>query len=164
MHTIAFTGHRPKDIPGIGFIEFAAALDALVKGRTDLHFVVGGALGTDSWAATYALTRNIPYTLVTPFDLDVMTRFWTDAAKKSLRTQRNAAEAHIVINPGAYDVRAYQTRNEAMVDQADVVFAVYNGKRGGGTYNCIRYALKAGKPVYNLFPLNGRMRQIAALA
>jgi uncharacterized phage-like protein YoqJ len=160
MHTIAFTGHRPKDLPGTGYLDFRDALDMLVKGRTDLRFIVGGALGTDTWAAEYALSHHIPYTLVTPFDLGVMSQFWNPTQRECLRIYAEHATDHITICSGEYDIRAYQARNEYMVDHADVVFAVYNGKRGGGTYNCIRYALAQGKPVYNLWPLNGRLRII----
>jgi len=164
MTTIAFTGHRPKDLPGLTYQQFARALDALGVGlRRDLHFVVGGALGTDTWAAEYALTRGIPYTLITPFELDVMDRFWGEADQKRLTGHALNAVEHRRVHTGGYDVRAYQQRNEAMVDAADVVFAVYTGKRGGGTYNCIRYAIKAGKPVYNLFPLSGKLRPIKSI-
>ena len=57
-------------------------------------------------------------------------------------------------------VRAYQQRNEAMVNNANYVFAVWTGKPVGGTANCIRYALSQGKDVYNLCPLNGKIRLV----
>ncbi|MBQ9120737.1 MAG: DUF1273 family protein [Clostridia bacterium] len=38
-------------------------------------------------------------------------------------------------------------RNRFMVDQADVVYAIWNGKKSGGTWNTIKYAQKCGKTV-----------------
>ena len=41
----------------------------------------------------------------------------------------------------------YQRRNEYMVDKSDLVLAVWNGERAGGTWNTMAYAEKTGKPV-----------------
>jgi uncharacterized phage-like protein YoqJ len=46
----------------------------------------------------------------------------------------------------------YQDRNEYMVDRADLVMAYLNPhKNKGGTYNCVTYAKKVGKPVANVW-------------
>lgn len=163
---IAFTGHRPQDMPeGTTYQRFAAALDALgMDKRRDVHFVVGGALGADTYAAEYALSRNIPYTLILPFPVEVMGSRWREADR--VRLNRHAAHAfdvRIINRSGHYDVRSYQQRNEAMVNVAAHVFALWSGKRAGGTANCIRYALTAGRPVYNLLPLDNRLHRINAV-
>ena len=165
VHTIAFTGHRPHDLNGETYQQFAAALDALGVGkRRDLYFVVGGALGTDTWAAWYAIHNDIPYHLILPFEPAVMTQRWTECAKETLTTHINCADAFTVVTGGeTYDIRNYQTRNKMMVDIADIVFAVWNGRLLGGTANCVRYALSAGKQVYNLYPLNGKLRIIRSI-
>lgn len=46
-----------------------------------------------------------------------------------------------------FDRSCYQRRNEYMVDKSDLVLAVWNGERAGGTWNTIEYAKSAGKPV-----------------
>lgn len=165
MHTIAFTGHRPQDLPkDMGYQTFAEALDALgVSKRTDLRFVVGGALGTDSWAATYAITHGIDFDLVLPFKPEVMGRFWSEVDRVCLQTAIHCADSYRVIHEGTYAPEFYQRRNEAMVDKADHVFALWSGKPRGGTTNCIRYALTSGKPVYNLWPLDGKLRPVTSL-
>ena len=38
-----------------------------------------------------------------------------------------------------------------MVYNAEVIFAMYNGDKFGGTYNCVRYAEKQNKIIINLF-------------
>jgi len=43
-----------------------------------------------------------------------------------------------------------QTRNIWMVDNCDLVLALWDGS-DGGTGNCIKYANKIGKPIVNLW-------------
>jgi uncharacterized phage-like protein YoqJ len=50
--------------------------------------------------------------------------------------------------PGAW---VYQKRNEWMVDHAQMVIAVWDGS-SGGTANCVKYALKQGKRVWQINP------------
>ena len=159
--TIAFTGHRPKDLEGATYMAFRDALDALgTTTRTDLRFVVGGALGVDHWAAVYAQANSIPYTVVLPFPPEVMGKFWSDADRKHLAADIDGSEELRIVNHLQYDVRDYQKRNEWMVDMADVVFAVWTGKQVGGTANCIRYAKQMRVPVWNLWPLDGKLHRV----
>lgn len=164
MTTIAWTGHRPKDMPGTTYMEFRSAMDAVGLGaRKDVAFITGGALGADTWAAEYALTNHLPYTIILPFPVVTMTEFWTAIQRHVLEIHiEHASDVQIVHDELTYDVRAYQRRNEEMVNRADYVFAVWTGKQIGGTANCIRYALKMGKPVFNTLPLTGRLHRITA--
>jgi uncharacterized phage-like protein YoqJ len=163
MIAIAWTGHRPQDLGTCTYQQFAAALDALGMGkRRDVRFIVGGALGIDQWAAEYAIAHAIPFEVVLPFQIAVMTKPWSQQQRASLIAQCNKATdvRHLSLT---YDVRAYQDRNMAMVDDADYVFAVWTGKRAGGTANCLRYALTCLRPTFNLFPLDGKLRPIKAV-
>jgi uncharacterized phage-like protein YoqJ len=163
---IAFTGHRPKDLDGLSYQQFRDSLDALNVGiRRDLYFVTGGALGVDTWAAWYAIHNDIPYHLILPFHSQIMTQMWRDYDRATLQTHINLADRFTTVSGGEkYDIRNYQRRNEAMVDEANVVFAVWNGRLLGGTANCIRYALRKEKPVYNLLPFNGKLRSVKEIA
>jgi len=49
-------------------------------------------------------------------------------------------------------VEAFHKRNRAMVEDCDVVVAVWNGKQAGGTHHCLTAALEAGRPVVWLDP------------
>ncbi len=40
-----------------------------------------------------------------------------------------------------------QKRNRYMVNKSDLVFAVWNGEKKGGTWDTIRYAIKQNKPI-----------------
>jgi len=44
-----------------------------------------------------------------------------------------------------------QKRNEYMVDNSNIVIAVWDGTKGG-TYNCVKYAEKLGKEVIIINP------------
>lgn len=166
MKTIAWTGHRPKDLhPSFTYQQFAAILDGLkVNERADIAFITGGALGIDTWAAEYAITRGIPLDLHLPFRFQVQSKGWSDYATKTLEAHIAQANSVKVIHPGDYDVSAYQKRNISMVDDADIVFTVWTGKKFGGTFNCIRYALNsAHKEVYNLLPADGKLHHIRSI-
>ena len=43
-----------------------------------------------------------------------------------------------------------QLRNQYMVDNSDLVLAIWNGKESGGTWNTIKYARKQGKKIQYL--------------
>jgi predicted Rossmann fold nucleotide-binding protein DprA/Smf involved in DNA uptake len=155
LSVIAFTGHRPKDLPPeISYQQFAGRMDALLP-RLELSdpliVVAGGALGVDTWAAEWAISRKIELHLVLPFTPEVMGKWWGPMDRARLNAHMGMAIHTRILHEGAYDVAFYQRRNEAMVNLADVVVAVWSGKRGGGTWNCITYAHKQGKSIVNIF-------------
>ena len=47
----------------------------------------------------------------------------------------------------SYDRQCYHRRNRYMIDNCDVLFAVWNGLQTGGTAYTIRYAYKLNKKV-----------------
>jgi len=51
----------------------------------------------------------------------------------------------------AYTPAKMQKRNEAMVNDCNILIAVWNGTKGG-TYNCIEYAKHVGKVIYTINP------------
>ena len=53
-----------------------------------------------------------------------------------------------------YDVSKLYARSKYMVQRADGVIAVWNGKESGGTYDAVRLAKTAGKPVAIIDPRN----------
>lgn len=165
MPVIAWTGHRPKDLDRDTHERLVAALDKLGVGeRKDIGFITGGALGVDTWAADYALDHGMYLRLIMPFSLGIMAAKWTQDDRLRLFDHMNRAQRVQCLQTERYDPAFYQRRNEAMVDAADVVFAVWTGKRHGGTYNCVRYALKQGKQVFNLWPLDGKLHRIKEIA
>ena len=45
-----------------------------------------------------------------------------------------------------------QIRNRWMVDNSDLVLAVFDGKKEGGTWNCVKYAKSKNKEIVVIKP------------
>ena len=113
MHRCAFTGYRPQKMP-FGFnesdprcIDFKRRVKETIQTLYDMgyrHFISGGALGMDMFAAEAVLELRAQHSdmileMVSPFD-DQAARFIWTAIWKS-RAPR----------PSAYPSRAYWTRS-----------------------------------------------------
>lgn len=160
--TCCFTGHRPPSLP-FGFNENDARCAALKKALREqiihlidkenvTHFISGMAIGIDMYAAEIVL------------DLKKLSWHYTGKCD----SLRNAAGEVVRISPGAvlqyccsmrqrndapnalYSV-CMDKRNKYMVDQSDVVIAVWSG-RPSGTGKTVQYAQSQGKPIVTINP------------
>lgn len=154
---IAITGHRPKDLPSDITDKVVAQLTHEIAARAierfnpqAVQFHTGGALGIDQWVARAAINRGFENFLHLPFTPEVMSAKWRDQEQGHLRWLiANSNDVCAKCQAAEFSMGQYQIRNECMVDAASVVIAFWTGKMHGGTCNCIEYALRAGKPVYN---------------
>lgn len=149
---ICGTGHRPDKLGGYG--KDAAdkcvdlAIDYLKNQRPDV-VISGMALGWDQALAIATLLENIELWAYIPFE--GQEKVWP-AQSKNLYKYILDRTSHIhIVCPGHYAPWKMQERNKAMVDNADLVLALWNGS-SGGTKNCIDYAESKKKPVLNLWP------------
>ena len=150
----AFAGHRPQKLP-FGFDEadprcvafkeaVKEAIEALI-GEGYAHFLSGGALGMDLFAAEAVLELQQKYPwiileMVSPFDAQAAK--WARAYQ--LRRDRLFAAADIVTATGhAYTKGCMFRRNRYLVDNADLLLAAYTGQPGG-TAMTVDYARKSG--------------------
>lgn len=132
MGSIAFTGNRDYTDP-------ASLYRGLDQVRADRYFF-GGARGADTDALKY-IARTQPLTeriVVVPNRL-------ADQPIKAHAVIR--AHATSVIELGNTGPGRYQIRNQYMVDHADRVLAFTDGRKSGGTFNTIQYAIRQGKVV-----------------
>lgn len=149
---ICGTGHRPNKLGGYG-------TDATTKVRQVARFhlsdhdrpkliISGGALGWDQALADEARRLDIPFMLALPFeDFDCK---WPKESRGHLaELMYYATEVFYVCVPG-YAPWKMQARNKWMVDNADIVLALWNGT-SGGTANCIKYAESVKKDIVNLW-------------
>jgi len=154
---IAATGHRPKDLP-CGYNEDHPwcvdlnnrLLDTLYKHKSSIDYIVSGlALGWDTWFAEAGFTLDIPVVGYVPFP--GQERKWP--FQSQVRYRNIVKNCHQVITiEDSFSMKAFQTRNQAMVDIADEIWALYyEDKKWGGTYNCIEYANKQKKPIKNFW-------------
>ena len=171
--SVAFTGYRPQKMP-FGYderdprcLDFKARLESFIEmlmmeGYT--HFIVGGALGTDMYAAEAVLRLRRRYPRVTlevavPFDAQA-TR-WPAASQARYYAMLEAADVLTYVNH-AYTPDCMLARNHYMVTHSDLLVAVYDGQNGG-TAATISMARQLQKPISVIPPVVGQnaMRRTA---
>lgn len=163
MKVVAGTGHRPEKLGG-----FNPATDnkTLVVARKAIEVlqpskvISGMALGWDTCLALAALEASIPLTAAVPlrgFDAK-----WLKESKETYRDILACADEIVYVDEiigyqlrgieaGVYHVGKLQKRNEWMVDNCDVIAALWN-RTSGGTKNCIDYAIKKRRFYQNFWP------------
>lgn len=149
MARIAITGHRPEAITDMLWVR-SAMREAYSHMETEL-VIQGLAAGVDLWSAAEAWNSKIPFVSARPW----ATHTPRIADRKAYEwVLANSVE---VVNvspatsfPGNF---IYHKRNQYMVDNADKVLAVWDGRTKGGTYACFQYALQEGKQIYRIDPV-----------
>ena len=132
----AFTGYRPQKMP-FGFnesdprcIDFKCRVKETIQALYDMgyrHFISGGALGMDMFAAEAVLELRA-------------------------RHDRLFAQADITTATGhAYTKSAMFRRNHYLVDNADLLLAAYDGQPGGTAMTC-ELARRYDVPVMKIKP------------
>jgi uncharacterized phage-like protein YoqJ len=150
---VALTGHRPSKLGGYDpdnpiATKVREAIRAKLVELKPEKIISGMALGVDQWAVQIAIDLGIPFIAAVPFP-DQAGRWRPSSKREYLRLLGLASE--VVVVSTTHSPVAMQTRNEWMVDHADVVLAVWGGTRGG-TANCVRYANLMKTPVVRINP------------
>ena len=153
---VAITGHRPPKLnltwDGRGPMD-VGLVDLLCHefDRLGTELVITGmALGVDLLAARAAWKMGLPFDAYVPFP-EQPSR-WPEASQARWRTALSLANDVRFIRE-SYQPGAFYQRNEAMVDAADHVVAVWDGSTGG-TAHCVNYARRVGRPLTNLIALD----------
>jgi uncharacterized phage-like protein YoqJ/uncharacterized protein YeaO (DUF488 family) len=170
--TIAFTGRRPKDLCGYNYDNYRT----FVKQLTDIldglnqqgysKFISGGAQGFDQlafWAVNCLkrehTDRHINNVVYVPFrgqecrwaktgdfsqaDYNKMLRFATE----TIYLSENLTDYSQIVN-------ALHSRNHAMIDDCDLLVALYPSDdfmtSKGGTAEAMRYAKSVSKPILQI--------------
>ena len=159
----AFTGYRPQKMV-FGFnesdprcIEFKARLRATIEdliGKGYAHFISGGAMGMDMFAAEAVLELREEYPwimleMVSPFDGQADR--WEP--KYQARHSRLFEQADMVTAVSHQYTRACMfIRNRYLVNNADLLLAAYDGQ-AGGTAMTVEYAHNMDVPVQLIMPM-----------
>lgn len=154
---IAGTGHRPQNceignVKAFSEIQTAIMTDIAKWALSTLgakHVITGGALGWDTALARAAYSLQIPYRVYVPFKGQESK--WTAEQQTKYRAMLKHAARVEVLSEDGYSAVLMQRRNQAMVNDSELLLALWNGKREGGTWNCIHYAENMNCVIQNVW-------------
>lgn len=157
---IAITGHRPNKLGNdyTGTSPLLTALRAKIieaimlncNKPDELTLITGMALGIDQLFAEIAISMQFPFIAAIPcWNQDKM---WTIQSKEQYgNILANKLCTIYLVLAEEYTAKCMQIRNQWMVDNCDLLIAVWDGTNGG-TANCIRYATSKNKEIIRINP------------
>lgn len=144
---VAITGHRPQRLNGHGKDVKRWIAKELSKIECDEAYT-GMAMGTDQIFANVAISKDIPLVCCYPYRKN---KFHPDEQK----IIDSAKDVEFISEE--FSKKAYWIRDKYMVDHCDVLLAVWDGEKSGGTWITVEYAQKIGKPI--IFYPKERLRE-----
>jgi len=148
------TGHRPQHLTQAQRHWVRAELDRVTAKLAGAHGTTRGnsgmAIGADMWWADALLRRGLDLWAHVPFPQQP-DRWSTGDQAEWARVK--AAAARVVVYGDNYDVALLHERNDGLLDDCDVLVAVWRpSKRGGGTASAVGKAARRGLPIIHLNP------------
>lgn len=145
---IMVTGHRPQHIP-VGAEAYVKAAFVLFLNAvacecalpvSGVMLISGMAVGSDQWCAEAALDVGAPVWAAIPFP--GQENVWGKVAQDRYRkTLARCTQKHMVSSRAPLDsrdaTRMLLARDAWMVERAQAAFAVWSGKRSGGTFHTL---------------------------
>jgi uncharacterized phage-like protein YoqJ len=103
------------------------------------------ALGIDTLFSLLAIENKIPFIAAIP--CKDQEKMWVQKSKDLYQSiLKNKLCSIQMVSFKEYDLECMNKRNEWMVDNCDLLIAVWDGT-SGGTANCIKYAVKKKKQI-----------------
>lgn len=178
MKKIAVTGHRPNKLMPTGErwglthplvndygqkirreLLKQAGFDDKAKRwihKTPVTLISGMAIGIDTISAMVIikLKEQFPELFFLECAIPCINQDdrWSDGDRIRYHEILQKADVLTYVSGESYSHGCMQRRNEYMVDQADVIMAVWDGSKSG-TGNCVVYALEQGKPISLIEPI-----------
>lgn len=140
---IAITGHRPNklwndyDLISPGMNKIKDELQHIINVCKPDALISGMALGIDTLWAKLAVENNIILHAYIPFK--GQESVWTNKSKDLYYSLLEYAKIKIYCSDPGFAAYKMQIRNEQMVNDCDLLIAVWDGT-SGGTANCVKYA------------------------
>lgn len=152
---VAVTGHRPDKLGGYGEAVFNDLVKLAEHCLTRLKpklVITGMALGWDLAIAEACLNLGVPFKAYIPGEWQPdawVNQYWVEVWR------HHCHYAIEVVDCDPYPETGYagwklQKRNERMVDDCEILLALYNGG-SGGTGNCYNYARKRNVQILNVW-------------
>jgi len=155
---VGFTGHRDLTEPGQVAAQIDLALNRLSDAFGPLAAVSSLAKGADMLFLAEVTRRKLPLWLQLPFPLGRLEKDFSPTDWEKVRPYFKAALQVEEITGTASDDEAYMEVGENVVELADVVVAVWDGKPAaglGGTADIVDHARELGKPLIWINPIKG---------
>lgn len=156
---IALTGHRPDklnneyNLDGPWSTHIRTKLQEIIDDLKPTLIISGMALGCDTIWALLAKANGIPLMACVPFPSQP--NVWRKENRDLYYELLNYAELTggvKITGTDPYTAWKMEVRNKYMVNEADVVIAVYNGDESGGTYNTVKYMKSIDKSMVRIDP------------
>ncbi len=166
MYTACFTGHRKiresyynTTNPTPEWAQMKNYLGQIVGAFIDngvRTFISGMAIGVDTVAAE-AVLGMIPVkgnvaTLTAAIPFPSQPSRWIQAAKDNYYRILSQCHNQVVVSEDPYTPWKMHTRDRYMVDNSHYVIAVWDGRKGGGTYYTVNYAAEQKKTIFVVNP------------
>ena len=161
--TCCFTGHRPQSLPFrlnekdkrcVALREkLKAKIEQLITEEKVTCFISGMALGIDQICAELVLElkeQHAKITLECAIPCEEQAIKWTEPQRDRYFWIAEQCDKETMLQHH-YDKECMQKRNKYMVDNSQIVIAVWNGKPSG-TGNTVRYTQEQGKTVIVIDP------------
>ncbi len=156
---ISVTGHRPNKLGGYSFDVYCKLMDVfhswLYKNQEVDTVISGMALGWDQAVCEATLHMKIdlgrPIHLVAAIPCLGQDKMWPSKSQKEYKKLLSRCDEVVYVSNQPYFPSCMQERNCFMVNNSELVVALYNGDLSGGTFNCLQYAKKQNKPIINLW-------------
>lgn len=161
--TCAFTGHRPQNLR-FGHHEsdercvvlkqlLREQIIKLIEEKGVTHFISGMAIGVDMYAAEIVLELESTYpeiTLECAIPCETQAVKWPEKLRDRYFNIAARCDKETMLQHH-YTTDCMQRRNRYMVNHADYILAVWDG-RPSGTGNTVAYARSTGKQVIIIDP------------
>lgn len=156
----AFTGHRPEKLPfgeneqDKRCIDLKATLRAEIEKLIEegvTHFLCGMARGVDTFAAEAVLELKLKYPQITlesviPYENQAIN--WNESDRERYYDIASKCDKETMLQT-KYTKGCLHRRNEYMVNNADILLAVWDGTLGGTGYT-VNYAKRKEKPIITI--------------
>ena len=166
--------HSPKNELIMKKLKFTIVNLINCKEEKEVTFITGGALGIDQMAfdivegiklnpSIQLKYINIKQILAMPFK-NQDAKWFNPLDIDELKHEQCVADEVVLVDKlDRYKIKGYQEdiyypakmqkRNEWMIDNCDILIAVWDGSRGG-TCNCVKYCKKQNKEIIRINPSN----------
>lgn len=150
---IAGSGHRPQKLGGYdnkAFKKLIQIAETWLEENKPTQVISGMALGWDLTLAQATINKNIP--LVCAIPCIGQSKMWSKKDQNLYLEILAKANKIVHVSDKPYNTKCMQKRNEWMVDNSDVILAMWDGTMGG-TFNCLEYAKNKQKTIINLYDI-----------